>query len=180
MLLRSPYRYLLAAAVLAAMLCLLPARGADAPVQTEKSLELTARQSDAPRKNPPEPICRIGHRRMLICIRRCIMRRAVIAFSVGKNCRKARRADTRRAGKRNRKCSARCGGHRIFCRRGGCHPAQGDSLSAALGFARRGRWDALRFAESGWGNDERHSADGYPRDGGSGKRTERPARRADV
>ena len=52
MLLRSPYRYLLAAAVLAAMLCLLPARGADAPVQTEKSLELTARQSDAPQEEP--------------------------------------------------------------------------------------------------------------------------------
>ena len=50
MLLRSPYRYLLAAAVLAAMLCLLPARGADAPVQPEKSLELTARQSDAPQE----------------------------------------------------------------------------------------------------------------------------------
>ena len=52
MLLRSPYRYLLAAAVLAAMLCLLPARGADAPVQPEKSLELTARQSDAPQEEP--------------------------------------------------------------------------------------------------------------------------------
>ena len=34
------------------MLCLLPARGADAPVQTEKSLELTARQSDAPQEEP--------------------------------------------------------------------------------------------------------------------------------
>ena len=52
MLLRSPYRYLLAAAVLAAMLCLLPARGADAPVQPEKPLELTARQSDAPQEEP--------------------------------------------------------------------------------------------------------------------------------
>ena len=52
MLLRSPYRYLLAAAVLAAMLCLLPARGADAPVQPEKSLELTARQSDAQQEEP--------------------------------------------------------------------------------------------------------------------------------
>lgn len=52
MLLRSPYRYLLAAAVVAAMLCLLPARGADAPVQPEKSLELTARQSDAPQEEP--------------------------------------------------------------------------------------------------------------------------------
>ena len=52
MLLRSPYRYLLAAAVLAAMLCLLPVRGADAPVQPEKPLELTARQSDAPQEEP--------------------------------------------------------------------------------------------------------------------------------
>ena len=89
MLLRSPYRYLLAAAVLAAMLCLLPARGADAPVQTEKSLELTARQSDAPQEEPAGADLSDRHRRMLICIRRCIMRRAVIAFSVGKNCRQS-------------------------------------------------------------------------------------------
>ena len=52
MILRSPYRYLLAAAVLAALLCFLPARGADAPDQPEQTLELTARQTDVPQGEP--------------------------------------------------------------------------------------------------------------------------------
>ena len=52
MILRSPYRYLLAAAVLAALLCFLPARGADAPDQPEQTPELTARQTDVPQGEP--------------------------------------------------------------------------------------------------------------------------------
>lgn len=52
MILRSPYRYLLAAAVLAALLCFLPARGADAPDQPEQTPERTAKQTDVPQGEP--------------------------------------------------------------------------------------------------------------------------------
>ena len=52
MILRSPYRYLLAAAVLAALLCFLPARGADVPDPPEQPSDRLAQQTDAPHGEP--------------------------------------------------------------------------------------------------------------------------------
>lgn len=52
MILRSPYRYLLAAAVLAALLCFLPARGADVPDPPEQTSDRLAQQTDAPHGEP--------------------------------------------------------------------------------------------------------------------------------
>lgn len=78
------YRYLLIIVLVAALLCLMPARGADAPnekkPQTAAAQSVESAEAPAGRTYPPK---RTGRR---ICTARCITRPAGTAFSGGKNC----------------------------------------------------------------------------------------------
>ena len=171
----ASYRYLLIVVALAAMLCLLPAQGADAPSAEKPQTARETHAVEAP----------AGADLSVKTDRDAYLHRTMYYAPCGHSVQRREKLPARLVGLTRGALEKEIGGLYENAAVTGFSAAEVDvstrmDVPAALGIAGGGRRPARRFAEHDRGDADRRAPDGYPRGAGRRGGAGRASRRADV